>query len=90
MRVIVEMYGLLRGHVQGDRARLDLDVPEGTTVGDLVAQLGVSKNEPWIASLDGKLVEDSRPLADGCRLVVLPPMEGGQGHAPRSEWRGEV
>ena len=85
MRVIVEMYGVLRGRAESGEAKMEVEVVEGTTVGELVAQLGVSENEPWIASLDGKLVEDARPLVDGCRLVVLPPMEGGRASANRSE-----
>ena len=80
MRVIVELYGGLRSRVGGDKARFEVDVAEGATVGDLMAQVGVRKEEPWTASLDGKIVARTAPLVDGCHLVVYPflPMEGGQ------------
>jgi len=78
MRVKVELYGVLREHTTDGKAAMEVEVAPGTTVGQLVAQVGVAKEEPWLASLDGKLVDDDTPLCEGCRLVVFPPMEGGQ------------
>ena len=76
MRVFVEVYGLLRDRAGGE-AKIEMDVEEGTTVVELVARLGVSDGDPWIASMDSTLVDDATPLVDGCHLVVIPPMEGG-------------
>jgi len=79
MRVIVELYGVMRSHVEGGKARFEVDVAEGTTVSDLATQVGVRKEEPWTASLDGKIVARTAPLVDGCHLVVYPflPLESG-------------
>lgn len=77
MRVKVEVYGLLRDRVGGE-AKMEMELPDGSTVADLVARLGVGESDPWIASLDGSLVNDATPLIDGCHLLVMPPMEGGQ------------
>jgi len=79
MRVIVELSAVLRSHVAGGEARFEVDVAEGATVGDLMAQVGVRKEEPWTASLDGKIVARTAPLVDGCHLVVYPflPLESG-------------
>ncbi len=76
MRVFVEVYGLLRDRAGGG-AKMEMEVAEGTTVAELVAQLEVRESEPWIASMDSTLVDDATLLVDGCCLVVIPPMEGG-------------
>ncbi len=77
MRVFVEVYGLLRDRA-GGQAKMEMDVEEGTTVAELVTSLGVSDGDPWIASIGSSLANDNTPLVDGCRLVVIPPMDGGE------------
>ena len=77
MLVKVQVYGLLRDRVGGE-GKMEIELPDGSTVADLVAGLGMAEGDPWIASLDGTLVNDEMPLADGCQLLVMPPMEGGQ------------
>lgn len=54
-----------------------LEVPEGTTVGEAAQRLGITANMPWIASMDGKLVDSGLALVEGARILVFPPIAGG-------------
>lgn len=60
-----------------------LELPDGSTVGDLRAALG--RSHPAMAPLwprlavavDGALVGDDAPLRDGAEVALLPPVSGG-------------
>ena len=65
------------------RARLSLDLPEGSRVADALALL--EREHPALASLrrhlavavDQRLVRPDEPLAHGAELALLPPVSGG-------------
>jgi molybdopterin converting factor small subunit len=77
MRVTVELHGNLRKYAKHEGKRIEMEIEEGTTVGELMAQLGVSEDATWNAALDGRLVYSTDPLAEGSALVVFPPLAGG-------------
>ncbi|MFN8634194.1 MAG: MoaD/ThiS family protein [Chloroflexota bacterium] len=54
-----------------------LDVPEGTTVGDLIRQLDVKVTDRLIVGLDGTYAPADTPLHDNAELTLVTPMEGG-------------
>jgi len=54
-----------------------LDLPEGTTVGDVVRQLNVKVQDRLIAGLDGEYATLDTPLRDNAELTLVTPMEGG-------------
>lgn len=77
MRVVVELLGNLRELTEGQNKRVELEVPEDTTVGALLSQLGVTSRTAWNASVDGKLTYADDRLSDDAVLTVFPPIAGG-------------
>jgi aldehyde:ferredoxin oxidoreductase len=62
-------------------------VPGGATVADLLATIGIPSDAEVTAGLDGELAGRDTPLHDGADVILLSPMEGGDGGPERR--RGE-
>jgi sulfur carrier protein ThiS len=54
-----------------------LDLPDGTTVGDVLRQLDVKVHDRLIVGLDGAYARADTPLRDNAELTLVTPMEGG-------------
>jgi molybdopterin converting factor small subunit len=52
-------------------------LPEGATVADLAAAVGIEPNAEMTAAVDGELAGRDTPLRDGAEVMLLSPMEGG-------------
>jgi sulfur carrier protein ThiS len=52
-------------------------MPEGATVADLLAVIGVEADAELIVAVDGELAGRNMPLRDGAEVMLLHPMEGG-------------
>lgn len=78
MRVRVIPYAELRRQLlpKGQDA-LWLDLPDGTTVGDVVRQLDVRVVDRLIVGVDGQYAPLDTPLHDNAELTLVTPMEGG-------------
>jgi len=48
-----------------------------STVGDLLAVIGIPEESEVTVGLDGELARRDAPLRDGAELMLLSPMEGG-------------
>jgi sulfur carrier protein ThiS len=59
----------------GRRTRM-IDLPDGTTVGEVVALLGLP-DQPRICFVNGRGVPDAAVVPDGARLAIFPPVAGG-------------
>lgn len=84
MKVGLKLFASLTGRLPPEaqaRHRVDLDVPEGTTLLDLVRSHGVEEKQCAIVLLDGVWVHRhelaTRVLSDGQVLAVWPPVAGG-------------
>lgn len=77
MKVNVKLYGTLikafpdYNHALG----VDLDLPEGATVADLLALLGSPPGA--VAAAEGRILKEGETLASGARLRVMQAMPGG-------------
>jgi molybdopterin synthase catalytic subunit len=77
----VEFYSVLRD-VTG-AAELEISLPDGATVADLLAQLYA--NHPALAEWDGRIllaanldyVERTHTLCPGEIISIMPPVQGG-------------
>jgi molybdopterin converting factor small subunit len=56
---------------------LSLDLEEGTTVGQLVQQLGLPEDEVKVVFVNGISRDGDHVLADGDRVGIFPPVGGG-------------
>jgi sulfur carrier protein ThiS len=54
-----------------------LDLPEGTTIADVLRQLNVKVQDRLIVGLDGAYAPLDTPLRDNAELTLVTPMEGG-------------
>jgi MoaE-MoaD fusion protein len=81
MTITVLLFAQAREHA--GRARLTLELPEGSRVADAIALL--ERDHPALASLrphlalavDQRLVRADASLAHGAELALLPPVSGG-------------
>ena len=59
----------------------EVDLPEGASVADAVAALGIPPEQVGLVSVDGQAVSkarrDSTLLVDGNEMVVMAPLTGG-------------
>ena len=59
----------------------EVELPDGASVADAVAALGIPAEQVGLVSVDGQAVSkarrDSTLLADGNEMVVMAPLTGG-------------
>jgi len=70
---------VLNAYPEGVRAGflLEVELPEGSTVADLVAYLGLPKEEVRITFVNGKAQELGYCLSPGDQVGIFPPIGGG-------------
>jgi molybdopterin synthase catalytic subunit len=81
MRIKVKFFAAFR-EITGKR-EMDMDLPEGATVGDVLARL--VQDFPRLADVapsvryvvDQEFVEENTPLHEGSEVVFVPPVAGG-------------
>jgi len=70
------------------RPRLQMEVPEGTTVGDVLRRVGEEHPslgdglDAALTVVDGSQADAGRPLAEGEEIALLLPVAGGAPDAP--------
>jgi molybdopterin synthase sulfur carrier subunit len=77
--VEVRLFATLTGFLPpgSDGGAATLDVPDGSTVGDVVRRLGIPPDMPAIVLVNGIDAETDRPLAPSDVLTMFPPLAGG-------------
>jgi sulfur carrier protein ThiS len=79
MNVQVKLFGLLPRRFPGydPEKGMEVDLPSGARVKDLLSQLGISKEEGGIVAADGLVQKAEAELKDGSVLHVFHPIVGG-------------
>lgn len=82
LTVQVRLFASIREAVGA--GRLDLEVPEGATVGDVVERLGedhpeVARHPDLVLARNRTVVDGDEPVEDGDEVAVFPPVSGGGG-----------
>jgi molybdopterin converting factor small subunit len=80
MTVEVRLFATLRQYLPpgSERARVRMEMPQGASIADVLARLGVPQDSAKLVLLDGRFEADrTRPLDDGVVLSVFPPIAGG-------------
>jgi sulfur carrier protein ThiS len=54
-----------------------MDLADGTTVAELLQQLGISVDQPKILFINGVHAKPEDVIKDGDRVAVFPPIAGG-------------
>ena len=74
MHITVKLFATLR---QGKFDIDTLDLPPGTTVGDIVKRLYITEKEVTLIFVNGVHAEFETELHDGDVLALFPPVGGG-------------
>ena len=78
MRVrVIPVAELKRQLLPHGGSSLWLDLPDGTTIADVIRQLDVRVTDRLIVGLDGTYAPLETPLHENAELTLVTPMEGG-------------
>lgn len=77
MKVKVNTFANLRDYAPGGRRPIDLSLPDGATVADLLAALRIPPTVQAVMLVNGRRAEAATLLHDGDDVTLFPPMEGG-------------
>ena len=77
MQVRVRLYAELARSLGGGQRERRVELPAGSSIGDLLRQLGAPDGLGVIVGLNGKLADRSTPLSDGDTLELMTAMQGG-------------
>lgn len=79
MKVSVKLYGTLSLRVPGYRHSqgIDVELPEGATVHDLLAFLKLSEPQGAVVAIDGRIRKAHDKIPDGVQARVFQSVGGG-------------
>ena len=77
MKIKIRPIGSLRRHLEGDNKSVEVTLPDGSTVADALAAIGIDSEAQWNASIGGQLVYKDAEVSDGDDLLVFSPIAGG-------------
>jgi thiamine biosynthesis protein ThiS len=78
LQVSVHLHGILRDHLPSEaKGQATLSLDDGTTVGDLLAQLGI-KRRVIVALNQNQDPDDTYVLQDGDKVSIYTIIGGGQ------------
>ncbi len=76
--VMVTLFADLRRFLpRGANGPQRYTLPDGATLADLLAAVGIAADYELTAAVDGELAARDTPLRDGADVMLLSPMEGG-------------
>ena len=75
VRLFATFTKFLPAHAEGQKVMMAF--PEGTTIKDVVMQLGVPLNAIKLVFLNSKAAKFEDLIRDGDRLGIFPPVAGG-------------
>lgn len=80
MHVRVTLHGVLRKRVPAadNAGSATVDVPDGATVADVIAQLGIPPKHAGMLVSGNEHLELGSVLSNGQELNVFPPLAGGR------------
>jgi len=84
MKIALKLFASLSSHLPAEaraRHRIELEVPPGTTVQDVIGRQGLPESLCAIVLVDGHWVartdRAARALSEGQVLAIWPPVAGG-------------
>jgi sulfur-carrier protein len=83
MLVTVKLYAGLSRHLAESQpglsagAPLEVELPDGATVADLIAELGLPEDEIKVTFVNNRTCPRDRQLESGDEVGIFPPVGGG-------------
>jgi sulfur carrier protein ThiS len=78
MKVSVEILTSSELLLPDGEKRATIELPDGSTVQDVMRALGATDDTPWNASIDGQLVYADTTVGAGAKVLVFAPIQGGE------------
>ena len=79
MRMRVKLYGTLSQQFPDYRHSegIEVEIPEGTTVKDLLARLEISESQGALVAMEGRILKANDKMKRGVSVNVLQAIYGG-------------
>ena len=79
VRIQVQLFATLSRYLPGASAThgATVDVPDGSTIRDVLARLGIPHEVPVITLLNGRDAGHEETLKESDTLTMFPPLAGG-------------
>ena len=77
MKIRVAAFGAMREYMADKSARTELDVSEGSSVGDVVDALGAPRRLVFAVLIDGLQSDLEQEVHEGAEITLMPPFAGG-------------
>ena len=79
MKVLVKLFSILRDYVPDydPQNGLETELPEGSTVADLLAQLGIPMSKSPVVTCDGRILHPTDTFHKDSTLQIFQPIAGG-------------
>jgi molybdopterin converting factor small subunit len=77
MKVEVKLFAGFRSYMPKSLHSSYMDVPDGSTVGDIILNLGIPKEVKKIIFVNGVHGTNGTVLREKDRLAIFPPVAGG-------------
>jgi len=79
MKVKVKLFGILGQRFPGyyHEQGMDVEIPDGARVKDLLAHLEISKSFGGVVAVEGKLLADAVKLENGAEVNIFQSVFGG-------------
>jgi len=79
MKIRVNLYGTLSQKIPGYQHSegIEVEVPEGATVSELLALLEIEPSQRPVVAIDGRIRQANEKIPDGARAQVFQPVHGG-------------
>lgn len=80
MEVTVKLFAMLASYAPGDRKTGEpfrITLEEGSTIADLIDELGIPEREIKVAYVDGHARAPVYQLKDDAEVGIFPPVGGG-------------
>ncbi len=80
MKTRVRLYGTLRQRqpAGGQTDGMEIEIPEGTTAGDLLHLLGILEPQGVVVIMDGRVLALDDEVRGGSAVAVFQAIGGGQ------------
>lgn len=78
MKIKIKLTGFLSSQgLSGDLKAGIVEVPNNSTIDDLLKIVGVDPSFPWIMARNGKQIQLTDQLEEGDTIKFIPPVSGG-------------
>lgn len=77
MKIELRLHGDFRKYVGGSHDTLNLEIPDGTTINDVLERLGVEDRDFWMSAVNRDVAERGAVLHDGDMVEFFGPVAGG-------------